>query len=532
MIRILLKKQMNEIFRNYFYDPKKNKKRSQGAVIGYIIFFVLIMAGLLGGMFTFLSLMLCPALVSAGMGWLYFSIMGMLAIFLGAFGSVFNTYSGLYLAKDNDLLLSMPIPVHTIMTARLLGVYLMGLMYSAVVIVPAVVVYWITVPVTVAVVIGSILFVLLISVFVLTLSCVLGWGVAKISLKLKNRSFITVILSLLFFAAYYFFYFKAEQMINNLISNAAVYGLKIKGAAYPLYLFGRVGEGDWFAILCITIVVSALFALTWFVLSRSFIRIATSPGKTAKVEYKKSAVKQKSVSLALLGKEFSRFVSSPNYMLNCGLGILLLPIGGILILVKGKELAAVLYGIMGAYSQGIPVLVCALICMMASMNDMVAPSVSLEGKSLWLAQSLPITPWQLLRAKLTMQGILSGIPVLFCTICTAFVFSYSPVQLILVLLLPLLYVALSTVFGLFLGLKMPNLTWTNEIVPIKQSAGVMIALFGGWGYAIVLGGGYLLGGWRLGVSLYLVVIVTVTAVLSAVFYVWLRKKGVEILATL
>ena len=37
----------------------------------------------------------------------------MLAIVLGAFGSVFNTYSSLYLAKDNDLLLSMPIPVRT-----------------------------------------------------------------------------------------------------------------------------------------------------------------------------------------------------------------------------------------------------------------------------------------------------------------------------------------------------------------------------------------------------------------------------------
>ena len=40
---------------------------------------------------------------------------------------------------------------------------------------------------------GSILLlVLLISIFVLTLSCALGWVVAKISLKLKNKSFITV----------------------------------------------------------------------------------------------------------------------------------------------------------------------------------------------------------------------------------------------------------------------------------------------------------------------------------------------------
>ena len=79
------------------------------------------------------------------MGWLYFALMSLLAIFLGAFGSVFNTYSGLYFAKDNDLLLSLPIPVRTLMASRLLTVYLMGLMYSAVVILPAVIVYWVTV---------------------------------------------------------------------------------------------------------------------------------------------------------------------------------------------------------------------------------------------------------------------------------------------------------------------------------------------------------------------------------------------------
>ena len=62
----------------------------------------------------------------------------LIAILLGIFGSVFSTYTGLYLAKDNDLLLSMPIPVQTIMFARLMGVYLMGLMYLAVVIVPAI----------------------------------------------------------------------------------------------------------------------------------------------------------------------------------------------------------------------------------------------------------------------------------------------------------------------------------------------------------------------------------------------------------
>ena len=136
MLKILVKKQLTEIFRSYFYNPKTNKARSKGAVAGYIILFAVVMVGLLGGMFTMMSLGLCGPLVSAGMGWLYFALMSLLAVLLGAFGSVFNTYSGLYLAKDNDLLLSMPIPVNTLMASRLLSVYLMGLMYSGVVILP------------------------------------------------------------------------------------------------------------------------------------------------------------------------------------------------------------------------------------------------------------------------------------------------------------------------------------------------------------------------------------------------------------
>ena len=176
MFHILLKKQMTEIFRAYFYDAKKNKKRS----------------------------VLCKPFAMVNMKWLYFLIMGMIAIALGTFGSVFNTYSGLYLSKDNDLLLSMPIPIRSILTIRLASVYLMGLMYSAIVMLPAVIVYWIEVEATPLTIVGPVLLILLISLLVLILSCVLGWCVAKISLKLKNKSFITVILSLCFFALYYF----------------------------------------------------------------------------------------------------------------------------------------------------------------------------------------------------------------------------------------------------------------------------------------------------------------------------------------
>lgn len=533
MLSVLLKKQMTEIFRGYFYDAKKNKSRSKAGTAAYLVLFVGVMVGLLGGMFTFLSLSICGALTAAGMDWLYFALMGLLAVLLGVFGSVFNTYSCLYLSKDNDLLLSMPIPVNVIITSRLLSVYLMGLMYSLVVILPAVIVYWVTAPVSVGVIVGGLLLMLLISVFVLTLSCALGWVVAKISLKLKNKSFITVVISLAFIGGYYFFYFKAQTLIQDLVANAAAYGEKIKGSAYPIYLFGRVGSGDVFAMAVVSAVILVLFGLMWALISRSFLKIATSSGHTAKKVYKETAVKQKSIAAALLAKELGRFTSSPNYMLNCGLGILLLPIAGVMLIWQGSAVISVLNEVFGERAGCTPVLLCAAVCMLASMNDMSAPSVSLEGKSLWLMQSLPVTPWQVLRGKLGMQMILTGIPVLFCTACIAFIYPFTPLELLLTVLVPMLYTLFSALFGLFLGLKMPNLNWTSEITPIKQSAGVMIALFSGFGYTVLLCAGYmLLNGWKLGFVGYMSIFGAATLALCAMLYFWLKKRGCNLFAAL
>ena len=234
MLWVLLKKQIAEVFRGYFYDSKQNRMRSKGAIAAYILFFVILMVGVLGGMFAGLSLQLCGSLTALGMDWLYFLLMCGIAILLGAFGSVFNSYSGLYLAKDNDLLLSLPIPVRTILGARLLNVYLLGAMYTATALVPMLVVYWIVTGVTVSKLVCGLALFVIVTVFVLLLSCVLGWVVAKISLRLKSRSFITVLVSLAFIGLYYFFYFKANDFIRDLILNADVYGEQIKGAAYGL----------------------------------------------------------------------------------------------------------------------------------------------------------------------------------------------------------------------------------------------------------------------------------------------------------
>ena len=222
MLKALLKKQLFEINSGFFYDRKKGAARSKAASVGLIVLYGLLVVGVLGGVFTMLALGICGPLNEIGMGWLYFALFCLIAVALGVFGSVFSTYAGLYLAKDNDLLLSMPIPVRYILISRLLSVYLLGLLFTAVVLLPAILVYLVVTPFRLASLVGCIVLLAVISIFVLFLSCLLGWVVAKISLKLKNRSFITVAVSVLFLGGYYFVYFKAQEWIQALVANAAV----------------------------------------------------------------------------------------------------------------------------------------------------------------------------------------------------------------------------------------------------------------------------------------------------------------------
>lgn len=186
----------------------------------------------------------------------------------------------------------------------------------------------------------------------------------------------------------------------------------------------------------------------------------------------------------------------------------------------------------GAGADIVPVLLSAALCLLASMNDMAAPSVSLEGRQLWLAQSLPVTPWQVLRAKLDMQLLLTGVPMLFCALCAVIVLPGGAAEMALAVVVALLYTLLSALAALALGLRLPNLTWTNEITPIKQGGSVMLALFGGFVYAGLLPLAYFLGASALGLSACLGIYLGLTLALSAVLYVWLRRRGAAVFAAL
>ena len=100
------------------------------------------------------------------------------------------------------------------------------------------------------------------------------------------------------------------------------------------------------------------------------------------------------------------------------------------------------------------------------MNNMAAPSVSLEGKSLWIAKALPISAWQMLRAKLLMQLVLTAIPTLLCSICASVMLECTAFEHVLVIVMPIAFNIFSACMALFAVIKLPNLNWTKSALTL------------------------------------------------------------------
>lgn len=522
MLKVLVKKQILELFQSFFQNRKTGKARSSAGSVMAILGFAALMGVLMVGVFGGLAFMLSD-LISVGFGWVYYALICAVSLVLGVFGSVFNTYASLYKAKDNDLLLSLPIPVGKIITARLLGVYLMGLMYSAAVILPGIVVYgWVSRDVKG--IIGGIVMIAVLSVLVLVLSCLLGWVVAKVSTRIKSKSFATVALSLAFLGGYYYVYFKAIDGLNDILQHADTLAESIRSAGFPLYLMGMGAAGDWRYLALDVILAAALLALTCYVMARSFLRLATASDVSARRVYREKTARKASPDGALLRREMGRFFGSATYMLNAGLGTVLLSVAGVALLVKGQDVAQMLEVFSSKPDFDVMLLVIG-VCTLAAMNFTSAASVSMEGKNYWIVRTMPVTTWQILRAKLRMHMVVTNAPALFCSVCAVIAVKPDFALGAMMILVPQGFALMFGALGLTLNLLSPNLNWTTENAAIKQSLAGFVCMMVGWVVAAAMFG---TGMTSMDTGILLTVWLAGMGIVYQGLMLWLEKKGTAI----
>ena len=529
MVRLLVKKQFRELFGN-LYKKADGSRRSKGAVILYAAAFVFLFL-IFAGMFAAMCASVCDIFHEAGLDWAYFGLAYLVAAVIALVGSVFTTYSALYNAKDNDLLLSMPIKSSQILFARMLTVYLFLLMFELVVMLPAVVIWQVMNGFHIGVLLLSVLVAFLLSLIIFALSAGLGYVVARIASHIRNRSLAVTVLSLVLFGAYYYFCFNMSDIMMSLIANAVVIGQGMESNFNPFYHMGRGALGNVPSLLIVVAIAAVLFGLCCFLITRSFISIITTNKGTVSKKYKETAQKAGSASGALLVREFRHLIRTPMYLLNTAIASILMIVLAVLILFKAQDVLFVLLQMqgMGTDLAGyLPMAVAGLMGFLLSMNVFTATCISIEGnKNLWMLRTAPVDTLTILHVKLKAHLLISAVPALLCTLAAVFALRLPVGTAVLLILFVTALSLFFACFGLFVNLRHPRMDWTSEIVALKQSASVMITMFGGMGIVIALILPYFLFFTGVADWIYLLVITALAFGGAAALYAWIRGSGVK-----
>lgn len=525
MLKTLLKKQLLEFVSGFLSkntEKKKQGKGSKAVIIGLFIFaFISFMM-----MFFSMAFML-SGLTAEGGAWLYFSVFGILASLMGIMGSVFMTYNTLFEAKDNDMLLSMPIPSWMILFSRMAGLYLTAFFFEAMVFIPAVIIYFITSPIKPLPVILCIVNIFVLPLFAISISFVLGWVIAFFASKLRNKSIITVVFSLVFFAVYYFCAMRLNEIINMIMTNTEIIGEWIKKYLNPIYRMGLGCAGDFFSYVIFLVFVCIVFSVIYIIASHSFIKLATAKKGMKKIKYKEKLTARASVKAAFLKKEFLFFKNTPIYILNCALGSLILLIVAVFSAVRHNDLIAVLALVPQFGEDSLPCVLAVAVCFVASMNNMTSVSVSLEGKSLWFLKSVPADVKNIFFGKLMLHILVTGVPLLIADIIISTAFGFGFTTFILFTLFTEVFMILCAETGLMVNLIFPKTDWLNEASAVKQSISALIGMFAGMFYSIlVILSFYLLSAFTTPI-IFFISVTAVFLLLTALIYKWLTTAGIK-----
>ncbi len=529
MLKVLLRVRMTALAKWFTGASKKKGRQSRGSMIGFAFLMVYAFGAAGFGIWHLFDLLAAP-FYSLGMGWLTYALAVAMDFGLMFIGSVFFAKAQLFEARDNELLLSLPVKPGEILISRLVMLLVINLLYSLPVVIPVIIVRCsVSVPGVYEAAAFILVFALL-PFFALAISSLFGWIFSIISAKIsKGRGIFGLIISVGFILGYSWVMVRLNSgLMDDVQAHAQAIADKV-GASSPLYFIGAaiaLGRGDLLAIVCGVFVAVAVAA--YIILERSFIRTATTRRGAAKNRYVEKRRTAKTPDSALLGRELARFFSSSAYMVNAGLGAIMMLIAAAALLIKSAEINAL------AASANMRALLCPLllaaICLLGSMNFVSAPSVSLEGRSLWIAQSLPVTPQQVLRAKLKMHMYICLVPTLLVSLSAIYVLRPGALDAAALIAAPLLFGVFTGVLGLIENLRHPSLDWSNEAQAVKTGVGLLFTMLISWAALIppillcaLAKMDYRLCAWGF---------VLAIAVADVLLYRWLMRRGAEIYAAL
>lgn len=476
MLKVLIKKQINEFFIMMF-GLNRSKKNSISK-IGFIALFIFLYT-ILGLSMYFLGKLLVTGLFMMNLDWLYYVYMIIMASVIGIVGSVFATYSSIYVAKDNDLLLSMPIKKSDIIISRLVGVYIVILAFEALIMIPMLLAVILNASMNIMSFIANMILLFVLPLFAVIICCLFGYVIAFISSKTSGnkKTLVQTLVSLVFMVVYLFFYSGLNNYIQSLVTNALMIANTFKNS--PLYFIGQGASGNLLNVVVISVILIVASYLVVKLLDRNFDKLSTT-NKGSKVSKKKVELKQSSQGIAIFKKEVKMFTSNSTYMINASIGsvfVLIMPF-----LIGFTDDINLLLEMLESFDPCFDeLMVLGIVCGVVGMNMISSVSISFERHNIWQYKVLPIHPYSIVRRKVEVHMIFTFIPAMISCILFMILLPLDFDIMLIVLIAVYLWCHFCAQLGIVINLFLPKVDFVSEVAAVKQNfsgfLGMMLPIF-------------------------------------------------------
>jgi ABC-2 type transport system permease protein len=512
----LLRLQVNARYglSNALYNIK-NDKKALWKSIGMGLIILIALAEVIG-IYTFMMFQLYKSALIINTPQVVLTMAAVVSGIIVLIFGVFYILSTVFLAKDTELLASLPISQGNIFLSKFILVLLGEYPFAFFLMMPPVIIYGIGQKMGAIYYILAVICTLFIPLVPLVVSALLSLILMNIVSRSRHRDMITIIGSIILLVGIvlgqnYFLSRVPEnqqEFLTGLLqsSNAII---EFMGRAFPPAIWitktlsGTVPEAL-INLVYLILISAAAFGLVYLLASFIYQRGATaqfetgiSTGKT-KLSYKSS-----SQILTIFKIEWLTLLRTPIYALNSLVMVFMAPLMMMLPMFGGNlandpDIQFVYQLIENSeLTSALVLIVAGLITLFALINPAVSSTFSREGKNYWILKNIPVKPEVQVYGKLLAGYSISFIAAILSASMAMLSFKISMVSTIMIVVLSTAALIPISAVGIYIDLIRPKLVWNNPQEAIKQNLNVVIAMllgfvlvtiFGFIGYFLVVAG--------------------------------------------
>ena len=465
---------------------------------------------------------------------LQFIVLSMFAFLIAILIIVEGIYKAgplLFNCKDDQLLLSLPIKRSTVLFVRIFKFYVFELLYNTLFVLPLSVAYirwaemidWTYYLVT-------IIMIFILPIIPIVISCIIGSITSSLSGRFKYKNLAQTVISMIFILGVMYISMNLDKIVEYITQNAKSVNEVITKIYYPAGMYANLVTNFNVKDLLIFIGVNiGLFILMILILSKFYFKINSRLKKvTTHKSSKNTPLKynSKSVTRSLVKKELNTFFQTPVFIINAGLGVAMYIIFALIVCFKLEDILSGMEN-SKALLDNISIIIFGIMAVSSFMTSITSSMISLEGKSINILKSLPVSPKKILLSKIIASSILT-IPVFILGDILLFIrFNPPIIDMLLILILSIITPLIPHFLGIIVNLKYPKLDFENPAEAVKQSSSSFISVTFGFIMLAANAGVIKILIDVVNTTLLLLIITAVYLLIDIILYLILKTIGVK-----